>query len=164
MGMFLNSRIPCESYRLVKRDPYFVDKTALIDELIPYLEVEKRFFCITRPHRFGKSVMANMVGAFFGKAADASEVFEGLHISFSEKYRAHLNQHCVVYIDFSRMPQDCADYSAYISRISDGLRQDMFQEYAEINFDPDMELWDMFQIVFDKTGQNFIFVLAILFD
>jgi predicted AAA+ superfamily ATPase len=71
MGIFLNSRIPFESYRLVVNDAYFVDKTALIDELIPLLEVEKRFVCITRPRRFGKSVMASMVGAFFGKAVDA---------------------------------------------------------------------------------------------
>ncbi|MDE7224400.1 MAG: ATP-binding protein [Acetatifactor sp.] len=159
MGMFLNSRIPYESYRLVKRDTYFVDKTALIDELIPFLEVEKRFFCITRPRRFGKSVMANMVGAFFGKAVDAGEVFEGLKIASSKGYKTHLNQHSVVYIDFSRMPQNCDTYSAYIGRISDGIKQDLVEEYADICFGPDTDLWDMFQIVFDKTGQNFIFVM-----
>ncbi|MDE6973773.1 MAG: AAA family ATPase, partial [Lachnospiraceae bacterium] len=76
MGMFLNSKIPFESYRLVKRDSYFVDKTALLKELIPFLEVEKRFFCITRPRRFGKSVMANMIGAFFEKSVDAHEIFD----------------------------------------------------------------------------------------
>lgn len=54
-----------------RRDAYFIDKTALPGELISALGTEKRFFCITRPRRFGKSVMANMAGAFFGKAADA---------------------------------------------------------------------------------------------
>ncbi len=159
MGMFLNSRIPFESYRMVKRDTYFVDKTALIDELIPFLEVEKRFFCITRPRRFGKSVMANMIGAFFGKAADAGEVFDGLNIASSDGYRDHLNRHSVVYIDFSRMPQNCDTYSAYIRRISDGLKQDLAEEYQSISFEPGTDLWDMFQIVLDETGQKFIFVM-----
>lgn len=159
MGMFLNSRIPFEAYRLVKRDTYFVDKTALIDELIPSLAVEKRFFCITRPRRFGKSVMASMVGAFFGKAEDAHSLFDTLNISSSDGYGAHLNQHSVVYIDFSRMPQNCADYSAYIGRISDGMKQDLKEEYAGLNLDENKDLWDMFQIVFDRTGQNFIFVM-----
>ena len=159
MGIFLNSRIPFESYRLVVNDAYFVDKTALIDELIPLLEVEKRFVCITRPRRFGKSVMASMVGAFFGKAVDAGLMFEAMKIASSSGYRTHLNQHCVVYIDFSRMPQDCDNYSAYIRRISDGLKRDLAEEYSDINLDSGMDLWDMFQVVFDKTGQNFIFVM-----
>jgi len=159
MGMFLNSRIPYESYRLVKRDAYFVDKTSFIDELFPFLEVEKRFICITRPRRFGKSVMANMVGAFFGKAADAGPLFGTLKIASSKGYRTHLNQHHVVYIDFSRMPQDCSTYAAYIGRISDGLKRDLEEGYPEVDFGSVRDLWDMFQSVFDRTGQNFIFVM-----
>ena len=81
MGMFLNSRVPHDGYKATARGRYFVDKTALIAELIPALGMNERFFCITRPRRFGKSVMANMVGAFFGKNADASEVFEDLEIA-----------------------------------------------------------------------------------
>ncbi|MCI9176383.1 MAG: AAA family ATPase [Lachnospiraceae bacterium] len=159
MGMFLNSRIPFESYRLVKRDTYFVDKTSLIEELFPFLEVEKRFICITRPRRFGKSVMANMIGAFFGKAADAGALFGSLKIASSKDYKNHLNQHCVVSVDFSRMPQDCGSYAAYIGRISDGIKRDLEEEYPDIDFGFGRDLWDMFQTVFDKTGQNFIFVM-----
>lgn len=159
MGMFLNSKIPFESYRLVKRDSYFVDKTALLKELIPFLEVEKRFFCITRPRRFGKSVMANMIGAFFEKSVDAHEIFDTLEIASSEDYLTHLNRHSVVYIDFSRMPQNCNSYDAYIGRICDGLKQDLVEEYQSLNLNPAKDLWDMFQLVFDHTGQNFIFVM-----
>ena len=159
MGMFLNSRIPYESYRLVRRDPYFVDKTPLIAELLPFLEVEKRFLCITRPRRFGKSVMASMIGAFFGKAADAGALFDTLKIASSEGYRAHLNQHSVVYIDFSRMPQDCDTYHAYMERISNGLKWDLAEAYPDMDFGVCKDLWDMFQIVFDRTGQNFIFIM-----
>ena len=130
--MFLDSRIPYESYRLVKRDDYFVDKTALIDELFPFLEVEKRFICITRPRRFGKSVVANMIGAFFGKAVNAESLFDTLKIASSEGYRTHLNQHHVVYIDFSRMPQDCSTYAAYIGRISDGIKRDLEERYPGV--------------------------------
>ncbi len=71
MGAFLNSIVPFEAYKTVAAGRYFVDKSGLIAELWPGLEAEERFYCITRPRRFGKSVMANMVGAFFGKAADA---------------------------------------------------------------------------------------------
>lgn len=103
--------------------------------------------------------MASMIGAFFGKAVDSEVLFDSLKVASSEGYRTHLNQHCVVYIDFSRMPQDCDTYSAYIGRICDGLKRDLVEEYSEVDFGFCRDLWDMFQIVFDKTGQSFVFVM-----
>lgn len=67
MGMFLNSKTPFEAYKIVASGNYFVDKSKLLEELIPELGTEERFYCITRPRRFGKSIMANMVGAFLEK-------------------------------------------------------------------------------------------------
>lgn len=65
MGMFLNSKIPYEAYKKATQDIYFVDKTLLLDELIPAFEKINCYCCITRPRCFGKTVMANMIGAFF---------------------------------------------------------------------------------------------------
>ena len=84
MGLFLNTTIPYDSYKITASDRYFVDKTELLAELIPALGTSQRFLCITRPRRFGKSVMANMVGAFFGKAVDSSDLFSKLKISSQE--------------------------------------------------------------------------------
>ena len=49
MGMFLNSRVPYEGYKEVLRDPYFVDKTLILKELVPYFGKRNRYCCITRP-------------------------------------------------------------------------------------------------------------------
>lgn len=61
MGLFLNSITPFDKYKTITKAPYFVDKSGILKELIPALEREQRFFCITRPRRFGKTVMANMM-------------------------------------------------------------------------------------------------------
>lgn len=84
MGTFLNNRIPLEAYKSAVSGRYFVDKSRLIEELLPALGTEERFYCVTRPRRFGKSIMANMVGAFFGKGGDAGSVFSALEISNSQ--------------------------------------------------------------------------------
>lgn len=86
MGIFLNSTAPFEAYKITALDKYFVDKTMLIEELIPSIGREQRFLCITRPRRFGKTVMANMVASYFGKAIDSSFVFEHLAIAKSPVY------------------------------------------------------------------------------
>lgn len=159
MGMYLNSIVPYEDYKEIVSDTYFVDKTLLIEELIPALGTKNRYFCITRPRRFGKSVMAGMVGAFFSKAVDGSGLFDELLISDSPKYRIHLNQHNVIYIDFSRMPENCDSYEAYINRISNGIKEDMMQTYADMKLDLSMALWDILRLIFEQTKHKFIFVI-----
>ena len=67
MGIYLNSVSPYTLYKSEVCSPYFVDKSQMLRELIPLAEVGNRHVCVTRPRRFGKTVMANMIGAFFGK-------------------------------------------------------------------------------------------------
>lgn len=165
MGMFLNSRNCFEDYRETVSDTYFVDKSALIRELIPALEKKNRYFCITRPRRFGKSVMANMVGAFFGKAADSSGLFAGLQITKDKEgndnqdYHKHLNRHNVIFIDFSEIPRDCTDYRQYIDRIQNGINNDLAQVYPDFEIHTEDAVWDILSDIFQKTGDKFIFVM-----
>ena len=51
------------------------------------MEEETQYICITRPRRFGKTIMANMLGAFLGKRWNSSLIFDHLKIAESEKYQ-----------------------------------------------------------------------------
>lgn len=153
--MFLNSNVPYEKYKSISGSKYFVDKTEMIEELLPGMEGETQYICITRPRRFGKTVAANMLGAFFGKAADSNTVFEKLNIKKSDKYEKHLNRHNVIYIDFSEIPEKCSSYDQYITRIIEGLKKDLQQEYAV----EDGALWDMMTEIFQKTGDRYVFIM-----
>lgn len=170
MGIFLNSRIPFDSYKAAASEKYFVDKSVLLTELLPALGTSQRFFCITRPRRFGKSVMANMVGAFFEKSVDASELFGKLKIASSESniklskagcknYREYLNQFDILYIDFSEIPENCASYQTYINRILQGLKKDLADHFPECAIDQTEALWDILSILYQQKGQRFIFVM-----
>ena len=160
MSMFLNCFTVYDRYRAVLNSPYFVDKTLLLEELIPLLCQEQRFVCITRPRRFGKTVMANMIGAFFQKGADSCDIFDNLLIAGKEDYKNHLNRHNVIFIDFSEMPENCSSYSQYISRILSGLKQDLSNAFPELDIDKEKSVWDILTAVFEKNGQKFIFIMV----
>ena len=159
MGIYLNSRTPFESYKATIAGVYFVDKTSLISELLPAFSTEDRYYCITRPRRFGKSVMANMVGSFLSKGADASELFDNLAISKTKNYQDHRNRHNVLFLDFSRMPRDCDHYSYYIKRIQDGLNRDLSESYPQVDMDTDGAVWDNLFHIFQQTGDKFVFII-----
>ena len=166
MGMFLNSRMPYEAYKDITQMRFFVDKTLLLTKVIDSVEVDRQnYLCITRPRRFGKSVMASMLGAFFGNAVNAEDIFQNLEIASEvvnrkkEYYAAHRNKHNVIYIDFSRMPRNCTEYSRYIDRIQDGLNRDLLEAYPEAGVKPDHAVWDNLNMVFEQSGERFIFIM-----
>ena len=128
MGQFLNNKEPYDKYKTVMKGMYYVDKSEILEELIPALQQELRFFCITRPRRFGKTVLANMIAAFFEKTEEES-LFEGLRISHYDGYKEHVGQHDVIYIDFSEMSKDCTSYKQYIDRVQDGITEDIQETY-----------------------------------
>ena len=65
MGRYLNSSTSYVLYKNEMMKPYFVDKSLMLEELFLPAETGNSHICITRPRRFGKTVMANMVSAFF---------------------------------------------------------------------------------------------------
>ncbi|MCD8119229.1 MAG: ATP-binding protein [Lachnospiraceae bacterium] len=81
MGYYLNSTQALTLYKSEVDSPYFVDKSLLLRELFPLVKIGNKHVCITRPRRFGKSVMAAMVASFFGRGIDSSEIFDSLKIA-----------------------------------------------------------------------------------
>ena len=57
MGNYLNSAEPLTAFTEVYKSPYFVDKSGMISEIIPRIGTTEKYICITRPRRFGKSVI-----------------------------------------------------------------------------------------------------------
>lgn len=156
MGVYLNSRKSGSVFRRTAQSLYFVDKTAILDELIPTVEQKKtaedgqepgsgrdiRYICITRPRRFGKTVMASMIASYFGKGEPSREAFQGLEIGKSARFEEHLNRHNVIYISFNEVPDECRTYEQYISRIKRRLLGDLRTAYPDAGFTKDDAVWD----------------------
>lgn len=127
MGRYLNSSTLYVLYKGQTEQPYFVDKSQMLSELFPFLDSGNTHICITRPRRFGKTVMANMITAFLGKKQESDSIFKSLKISQNDLYNKYRNQYNVISIDFSKMPRDCDSYTDYIDRIETNLTsKDLF--------------------------------------
>ena len=73
-------QVGSESFREIRdNDLCYVDKTGFIEEFLTSSFV--KFSLITRPRRFGKTLMMSMVNDFFDISQDSKALFEGLAIS-----------------------------------------------------------------------------------
>ena len=91
MGSYLNSGN--KGFRESLNSAIYVDKTGFIARMNAVLDTQQKFVCVSRPRRFGKSVAANMLAAYYNQDEDSAKLFEDLEISQSESYRKHLNKY-----------------------------------------------------------------------
>lgn len=174
MGVYLNSRKPHLLFQDERTSAYYIDKTDLIASLIPLVEPKEnavadsgphqgkglKYVCITRPRRFGKTVMANMISSYFGRGSDSRTVFQNLNVSQYKWFDTHLNKHNVIHIMFNEMPDECTSYQQYILRIKKRMVNDLRNAYPGITIDPDDALWDILNDIFEyENGQRFLFIL-----
>ena len=112
MGRYLNSSTSYVLYKNETMKPYFVDKTKLLSELFPFLEVGNTHICITRPRRFGKTMIANMIASFLGKRKSDNGLFESLNISQNKEYIKYKNQYDGSFNDFLEEIKRCNGLSS----------------------------------------------------
>ncbi|MCD8020827.1 MAG: AAA family ATPase [Clostridiales bacterium] len=159
MGYYLNSTSPAAAYKKTVDTIYFVDKSELIGELFSVMGTDDGNICLTRPRRFGKTAAANMIAAFFGKGCDTSTIFDRLAISKNKDYRKYLNQSSLIYINFSKMPENCHNYQQYINRITRRMKRELLATYPDILSEEDDALWDIFSDIFESYKEQFVFVI-----
>ena len=135
MGNILNPGPENSFTRIVKHKDtdIFVDKTDFIGIMISKIDAERRFFAITRPRRFGKTITAHMLSAFFSKGFEGYNIFDGLKISYNSNFRQYLNQYNVLYIDMNTIDGLFDGYIAKSQKVEGVNDLSDFLEYSVIS-------------------------------
>ena len=178
MGNFLNPDKENSFITLANRkNKYlFVDKTNFIEITNNRLNEDNRFLAVTRPRRFGKTVTADMLLAYYSKEYDGKKIFDELDISKKDSYEQHLNKYNVIYIDMNSIKDKFISYKSdktlYIEAIDDivdFLQYTVIQELKEnrsyceqIDNAPlvgKKSLSLALQTICKYTGESFIFIM-----
>ena len=81
---------------------YYVDKSELIAELLK--DKSTKVTLITRPRRFGKTMVMRMLGSFFDIRRNSSELFEGLAIKqYVSLCQEWMNRWPTIFVTFKRV-------------------------------------------------------------
>ena len=97
MGSYLNPGN--KGFQESLNSAIYIDKTGFIEKMNTVLNTRQKFICVSRPRRFGKSMTADMLSAYYGRSEDSADLFDDLMISRTETYRKYLNQYDVVKIN-----------------------------------------------------------------
>ena len=64
----------------------YVDKSGLIEQTNAVLDTREKYMCVSRPRRFGKSMAADMLTAYYEQNQDSEKLFKNLYIEKSPSF------------------------------------------------------------------------------
>ena len=155
MGVYINKGN--EGFRSARNSEY-VDKSGLIAVVNSTLNTDKRFSCVTRSRRFGKTMAAKMLQAYYDHSCDSRSLFDDLAIASHPSFEEHLNKYPVIYLDMTRFTSG-NDGNNVVGEIEKRVKEEMVETYPDVNVKSDDDLMDFLLRVADKTGERFVFII-----
>ena len=157
MGIYLNPGN--DRFQLSLNSKIYVDKSNLISYTNSVIRTAQRFVCVSRPRRFGKSVAAEMLAAYYGRDADSSGQFCTLSIAKDLSYQKHLNQYNVFFLNIQQVLSRAKSAAMLAPLAESRLLKDLTRAYPDINYFDKSDLIGCLTDVFSATKIPFVFII-----
>lgn len=157
MGVFLNRGI--DAFEKAINSEIFVDKSGLVAYCNRVINTEQCYMCVSRPRRFGKSMAAGMLEAFYEKGVDTESIFEGLEVSQSVNWKENLNRFDVIKLDMADIVSDTGSGESALDYIDQMLTKDLREAYPEIDLSLDKTVPSILFHISQETSQRFIIII-----
>ena len=157
MGVYLNPGND-KFYKAINSEIY-VDKTGLIQYTNRVFNTMQQNVCVSRPRRFGKSMTANMLAAYYSRGCQSEKLFEEFKIAKDPSFRQHMNRYNVFFMNMQEFLSRSKTVEKMILRISQLLMRDLKQEYPDIAYFDETDLAESMQDVYQHTGCPFVIII-----
>ena len=157
MGRFVNP--DNRAFQVALNSKIYVDKTGILEYTNSVLDTNQALICNSRPRRFGKSMTADMLAAYYSKGCDSSAVFSGLEITKSPDYRKNLNKCNVIYFDVQWCMLDAGSPEATVTYINDHLISELREAYPDIPLEHVKTAYGALSRINNAAGERFIVII-----
>lgn len=157
MSMYLNP--DDATYEMAVRSPIYVDKTDMLSFLNGQVNTNERFLSISRPRRFGKTLTAEMICAYFNKGLDTRALFSRFSIAQQEGWDRNLNRFNVIRINMLEFSVRSKDTASLVRHLQKRVTRELTKSYPAVHFSDPEDLSYTFEDIFDQTKDQFIVVI-----
>lgn len=155
MGSYLNPS--SKGFQDSLRSAIYVDKSLLIARMNQVLNTQQRFVCVSRPRRFGKSMAADMLAAYYGCGEDTTPLFQGLKIAGDDTYAQHINRYDVVKINIQSFMSATGNVEEMLQALQKRVLAELRQAYPHIHMEEQL-VWAMMD-VYASTKRPFVILI-----
>ena len=157
MGIYLNPGN--DKFFIDRQSEIYVDKSGLIAYLNRVFRTTERFVCVSRPRRFGKSMAANMIAAYYDHTADTEKYFQDMNIAHDATFREHAGKYDVIHLNMQDFLSRTRDMPEFLNLLQKRVLRDLLKAYPEIDYFDDADLAESMADVYESTRRPFVIVI-----
>ena len=157
MGIYLNPENV--DFQKSLNSEIYIDKTELISYTNKKLNTEQGYICVSRPRRFGKSMAANMLTAYYSRGCDSRKLFQGLKIATHPDFEKHLNQYNVIHLNMRDYLTESENMKQLIQFVEDDLLDELQQEFSDLRMPRRKTLVKVLEQAFAQYKIPFVFII-----
>ena len=137
----------------------YVDKSEMVVDLNEYYRTGDKYICVSRARRFGKTMMANLLAAYYSKGCDSRALFEGLKLAQHEGWDKYLNSSNVIYIDINGRYSLAEDKKNFVKQLKQDIVDELIEEFPQVSIRREDDIAKALVNVFLQTGESFVFLI-----
>ena len=154
MGVYFNPSNG--SFTRARNSQIFIDKTGLIEYLNKRLSTEENCVALSHARRFGKSLAAGMIDAYYSLGCDSANLFEDTEIAKCSYFKKYMNKYNVIHIDVSSFWDYYKDN--IVEKIVEYIYKDFKKEFGD-ELDYQENIGYVFMSIYQNTNIPFVIII-----
>lgn len=130
MGLYINPGN--EAFKISINDDIYIDQSGILTFTNARIGKRKRYLCVSRPRRFGKSLTAEMLTAYYDRSCDSGSLFQSLEIAKDDSYAGNLNQYDVFSINVQQFLRGAGEPEQLVPYMESHLLQELQGMYGKL--------------------------------
>lgn len=160
MGIYLNPGKA--AYEEAVNSEIFIDKSDMILYLNTVLKTKQKYVSVSRPRRFGKTMAADMICAYYDREANSRELFEKLSLSKAadadKAWDLYLGAFDVIRIVMTDFIKVGMSIDASLKKIETRVLDELNETYPNVKFDRNDFFYSMDRF-YSITGRLFVIII-----
>ena len=156
MGLYVNPGN--EEFDRATKSKIYVDKTGMISFINQNLNTEHQNICVSRPRRFGKSIAANMLVAYYSRGCDSKELFEKFKIAGDVGFEEHLNKYNVIHLNMKQFLGRTKTIDEMLELLTRKVTRELKREFSDVTYYEE-DLVSVIEEIYSQTHSFFIFII-----
>lgn len=157
MGSYLNPGN--NKFKRAVNSDIYVDKTGLMKYTNSIVDTLQSCVCVSRPRRFGKSMAADMLTAYYSKGCDSRELFSSLEIAKDENFEEHLNKYDTIFLNMQEFLSRSSNVKELLERVEGKVIRELKKQYPDVELYDENDLAETMQDIFAESECPFIVII-----
>lgn len=157
MGNYLNPGN--EGFRKMVNSEIYIDKTGMLKYTNRVFNTMQGYLCVSRPRRFGKSMAATMLAAYYSCECDSRELFSSFEIAGSEDFDLYLNKYDTIFLNMQEFLSQSKDMNGMLDLIRRSVLWELLEKYPDYRYFDNTNLTRTMQDVYAGSKKPFVMII-----